>query len=61
MAGHTTQGGSDLGAAFAGLIGGAVVIGLILYGIVLWTNDRFAGHAAGKPSAAAAVVATPVG
>ena len=51
MSGHA-QHGSDKGAAFVGLIGGAVLIGAILYGIVIWTNSLFAGHEAEKPSAA---------
>ena len=37
MGGHAQQ-GSDKGAAFMGLIGGAVLIGAILYAIVIWTN-----------------------
>lgn len=61
MAGHDAHGGSDTGAAFAGLIGGAIFIGAILYGIVLWTNDRFAGHKAEKPAAAAAAVPSAMG
>jgi hypothetical protein len=48
-----------MGAAFTGLIGGTIVIGLVLYGIVLWTNSIFAGHKAeAKP--AAAVSGAPV-
>ncbi len=43
MGGHAQQ-GSDKGAAFMGLIGGAILIGAILYGIVIWTNGQFAGH-----------------
>jgi hypothetical protein len=31
----------DLGAAFAGLIGGSIFIGAILYGIVVLTNRSF--------------------
>ena len=31
----------DLGAAFAGLIGGSLFIGAILYGIVILTNNSF--------------------
>jgi len=50
MGGHAEQ-GSDKGAAFMGLIGGAIFIGAILYGIVIWTNGKFAGHEAEKPSA----------
>ena len=30
-----------MGAAFAGLVGGALFIGAILYGIVLLTNNHF--------------------
>ena len=45
--------GSDTSAAFAGLIGGGLFIGLILWGIVIITNRQFEGHAAGaKPAAA---------
>lgn len=33
-----------MGAAFAGLVGGAVFIGAILYGIVLLTNNHFNGE-----------------
>jgi hypothetical protein len=51
MAGHEHH-GSDLPAAYAGLIGGALFIGAILYGIVAWTNGIFAGHAAEKQKAA---------
>ncbi|WP_396221753.1 hypothetical protein [Gemmatimonas sp.] len=51
MSGHA-QHGSDKGAAFVGLIGGAVFIGAILYGIVIWTNGLFAEHEAEKPGAA---------
>ena len=41
MSGHQAE-SSDTGAAFMGLIGGALFIGLILYGIVLLTNRKFA-------------------
>ena len=53
MSTHSTS-GRDTGAAFAGLIGGGLFIGLILYGIVVITNRQFAGHAEGgeKPAAA---------
>jgi hypothetical protein len=48
----------DKGPAFVGLFGGLIVVGLLTYGMVLWTNAQFAGHAAegaaGKPAAAAA-------
>ncbi len=50
MGGHE-QHGSDKGAAFMGLIGGAVFIGAILYGIVLWTNASFKEHEAEKKAA----------
>ncbi len=51
MGGHAQQ-GSDKGAAFMGLIGGAIFIGAILYAIVIWTNGQFAGHEAEKKAAA---------
>ncbi len=54
MGGHAQQ-GSDKGAAFIGLIGGAIFIGAILYGIVLWTNAAFAGHEAEKKAASVSV------
>ncbi len=41
MSEHYSSGGSDMGAAFAGLIGGAVFIGAILFGIVVLTNQHF--------------------
>jgi hypothetical protein len=46
----------DKKAAFVGLVGGMAVIGALVYGMVLWTNAQFAGHAAGgeRPAAAAA-------
>lgn len=55
MAGHEKQ-GSDMGAAFTGLIGGLVFLGAIIYGIVLWTNARFESHHKAK---AAVTVSTP--
>lgn len=55
MAGHDKS-GSDMGAAFMGLIGGAIFIGAILYAIVLWTNKQFAGHAPEKKAAVTATV-----
>ena len=45
MAGHQQQ-GSDLGAAFLGLIGGVIFIGTVLYAVVIWTNAKFEGHKA---------------
>jgi hypothetical protein len=55
MSGHQTE-SSDTGAAFVGLIGGALFIGLILFGIVLLTNKKFEGeHGAATPEHKAAV------
>ncbi|MEY4957232.1 MAG: hypothetical protein RL409_1489 [Gemmatimonadota bacterium] len=54
MGGHAEQ-GSDKGAAFMGLIGGAIFIGAILYGIVIWTNGKFAGHEEKKAAVAVSV------
>ena len=39
--------------AFIGLVAGAVVIFIILFGVVKWTDSRFAGHGA-APAAGAA-------
>jgi predicted transporter len=50
---------SDIGAAFTGLIGGAILIGAIMYGIVLWTNKKFESHSE-TTKASAAVVTAPV-
>jgi hypothetical protein len=55
MAGHKHDTNPDLPAAFMGLIGGAILLGAILYGVVLWTNARFAGHEEGAKKAAIAV------
>ena len=55
---HEQKGGSDMGAAFAGLIGGSIFIGAIMYGIVLLTNRSFkseAGEAKHGASVAAQV------
>lgn len=54
MSGHQAH-ESDTGAAFMGLVGGALFIGLILYGIVLLTNRMFEnkhGEAAAEHKAA---------
>ena len=59
MSGHSNH-GSDKGAAFTGLIGGAIVIGAILYGIVLWTNAQFAGHEGGEKKTGAVAVHSSV-
>lgn len=60
MGGHENQ-GSDKGAAFVGLIGGALFIGLILYGTVLWTNASFAKHKAEKATGSATAESLRVG
>ena len=39
-----TQGGSDMRAAFAGLIVGTIALLAIVYGIVRWTDSRFEEH-----------------
>ena len=44
---------ADARAAFMGLIFGAITLLVIMYGIVQWTNSRFAGHAAAAPAAGA--------
>lgn len=59
MGGHDNHGGSDMGAAFTGLIGGAILVGAILYGIVVWTNGQFAGHGEAKEHAATTAVTAP--
>ncbi|MEO7995816.1 MAG: hypothetical protein ABI852_00140 [Gemmatimonadaceae bacterium] len=58
MSGHQTE-SSDTPAAFMGLIGGALFIGIILYGIVLLTNKKFESEKAeGGAEHKAAVVST---
>ena len=47
--------GSDKAPAFIGLIGGIVVLGALLYGIVVWTNGKYAGHGEAKGPAAGQV------
>ena len=61
MAGHDQHAAqsSDMGAAFMGLIGGSIFIGAILYGIVVWTNAKFAGHAAEAKHTSALVIEVP--
>ena len=54
---------SDTSAAFAGLIGGALFIGAILFGIVVLTNRHFANEKAEhgeKGGAKTSLVASPV-
>jgi hypothetical protein len=45
---------SDKGAAFTGLIVTAVALIAICFGIVKWTNARFASHEGGKAEATTA-------
>ena len=59
MSDHQASAGSDMGAAFVGVVGGALLIGAILYGIVLLTNAHFAKEKAesgGKKAAAVGFV-----
>lgn len=56
MAGHEKQ-QSDMGAAFMGLIGGTVLIGVVLYAVVLWTNKQFESHKTGGATHGATVSA----
>lgn len=39
----------DRRPAYIGLVAGAMLIGAILFGMVKWTNSRFASH--GEPAA----------
>jgi hypothetical protein len=55
MAGHQHDTNPDIGPAFTGLIGGAILLGAILYGVVQWTNGRFEDHEAGEKKAAITV------
>ena len=43
---------SDKGAAFTGLIVTSVALFLLAFGIVKWTNAKFADHEPGKAPAA---------
>jgi hypothetical protein len=52
------QHGSDKGAAFFGLIGGALFIGAILYAITMWTNAQFA-HEKGEKKTGAVTISVP--
>jgi multidrug resistance efflux pump len=42
---------SDKAAAFKGLLVTAVLLFVMAYGIVLWTNTRFASHTTEAPAA----------
>jgi hypothetical protein len=44
----------DMRAAFTGLVAGAVVLFVILFGIVKMTNAKYAGHEGAKPAAESA-------
>ena len=44
--------GSDKGAAFVGLFGGLILLLAVVYGIVVWTNGKYAGHGEGAAAAA---------
>ena len=49
---HDRPHARDKAPAFIGLVAGGVVIFLILFGVVKWTNTKFEGH--GTPAAEAA-------
>ena len=49
--GHAAH-GSDKGAAFVGLFGGVILLLAVVYGIVQWTNAKYAGHEGGERPAA---------
>jgi hypothetical protein len=42
---------NDKPAAFRGLIVTAILLFVMAYAIVLWTNSRFAGHSEAAPAA----------
>lgn len=43
----------DKGAAFTGLFAGAALLGGLIYGMVTWTNSRYAHEGGEKPAAEA--------
>ena len=47
----------DKSAAFTGLLGGLVLVVVMCVAIVMWTNAKFAGHAAAGPNAPAGAAA----
>lgn len=53
---HAPAHGSDKGAAFAGLIGGAIFIAIVVYTLVVWTNNLFDSHEAEGEHASRATV-----
>jgi hypothetical protein len=44
MGSHAPSHGSDKGAAFLGLIGGAIFIAIVVVSLVMWTNKKFDAH-----------------
>ena len=42
----------DKGPAFVGLFVGVILLGAFMFGMVKWTNTRFAGHGAAEKGAA---------
>ena len=50
---HTAH-APDKAAGFMGLIVGVILLLAVMYGIVVWTNGRFEGHAAGTTTGAPA-------
>ena len=44
----------DKGAAFTGIFVGMVVLGGMIFGMVKWTNSRYAHEAGERPAAAEA-------
>lgn len=59
--GQHSAGGTDTGAGFMGLIGGAILIFAIIYSIVMWTNSRYKSHesAAGAAATSSLVLEQP--
>ena len=41
----------DKRAAYVGLVAGVAILGSLVYGMVMWTNARFAGHEGGEKAA----------
>jgi hypothetical protein len=50
--GHAAH-GSDKGAAFVGLFGGLILLLGVVYGIVRWTNAKYAHEGGERPAAEA--------
>ena len=49
----STHRSSDKGAAYLGLIIGALTIAVMIVAIVAWTNSRYAGHERAESTAPA--------